>query len=101
MQQVQGEEEGGGGGLGPQQTVDSVQLMLRQDQSMDLLLTAGTRHHDPTHQHRVALLLLLRLHKQGRRERGEVGRDPSARLLMDDVLRYFVLQSAQCVTEGL
>lgn len=47
--------------LGPQQTVNSLQLRLWQDEAVDLLLAAGTRHHDPTHQHRVALLLLLRL----------------------------------------
>lgn len=66
---------GGGGGVllvqqaglqgrcssGPQQTVNSLQLTLWQDEAVDLLLTAGTRHHDPTHQHRVGLLLLLRL----------------------------------------
>lgn len=46
---------------GPQQTVNSLQLTLWQDEAVDLLLTAGTRHHDPTHQHRVGLLLLLRL----------------------------------------
>lgn len=45
--------------LGPQQTVNSLQLKLRQDEAVDLLLAAGTRHHDPTHQHRVALLLLF------------------------------------------
>lgn len=50
-----------GRGLGPQQTVNSLQLELGQDEAVDLLLTAGTRHHDPTHQHRVALLLLFRL----------------------------------------
>lgn len=45
--------------LGPQQTVNSLQLKLRQDEAVNLLLAAGTRHHDPTHQHRVALLLLF------------------------------------------
>lgn len=51
----------GGRGLGPQQTVNPLQLELGQDEAVDLLLTAGTRDHDPTHQHRVALLLLFRL----------------------------------------
>lgn len=51
----------GGGFSAPQQTVDPLQLALRQDQPVDLLLPAGTRHQDPAHQHRVGLLLLLGL----------------------------------------
>lgn len=47
--------------LDPQQTVNSLQLRMRQDETVELLLTARTRHHDPTHQHRVALLLLCHL----------------------------------------
>lgn len=85
---------------------------------MELLLAARTRHHDPAHQHRVPLLLLgdlerrqtptvsrnvtwskasrfipgLYLHERSRRERGEVGRDPSPRSVADDVFRYLVLR---------
>lgn len=51
----------GGGLSAPQQTVNPLQLALRQDQPVDLLLPAGTRHQDPAHQHRVGLLLLLGL----------------------------------------
>lgn len=47
--------------LAPQQTVNPLQLTLGQDEAVDLLLPAGTRHHDPAHQHRVGLLLLLGL----------------------------------------
>lgn len=49
------------GGSGAQQVVDSLQLSVRQDETMDLLVATRTRHHDPPHQHRVALLLLFGL----------------------------------------
>lgn len=50
--------------LSPQQTVDPLQLTLVQDETVDLLLTARTRYHDSTHQHRVGLLLLLCLQRR-------------------------------------
>lgn len=54
----------GTAGLAAQQTVDPLQLALRQHEAVDLLLPARTRHHDPTHQHRVGPLLLLRLRRR-------------------------------------
>lgn len=59
------------GGSGAQQVVDSMQLSVRQDETMDLLVAAGTRHHDPPHQHRVALLLLFGLQTTRERQPGE------------------------------
>lgn len=59
------------GGSGAQQVVDSLQLSVRQDETMDLLVAAGTRHHDPPHQHRVALLLLFGLQTDRERQPGE------------------------------
>lgn len=56
---------------GAQQVVDSLQLSVRQDETMDLLVAAGTRHRDPPHQHRVALLLLFGLQTTRERQPGE------------------------------
>lgn len=66
-------EEGGVTGvkqhLGLQEIVDSLQLGLGQNETVDLLLTAGTRHQDSTHQHRVGVLLFGRLETEKYRGR--------------------------------
>lgn len=49
------------GGSGAQQVVDPLQLSVWQHQAVNLLVAVGARHHDPAHQHRVALPLLFGL----------------------------------------
>lgn len=62
------------GGSGAQQVVDPLQLSVRQHQAVDLLVAAGARHHDPAHQHRVALPLLFCLQDtEQQQQTGETG----------------------------
>lgn len=62
------------GDSGAQQVVDPLQLCVWQYQAVDLLVAMGTRHHDPSHQHRVALPLLSGLKgKEQEQQAGETG----------------------------
>lgn len=74
------------GGSGAQQVVDPLQLRVRQHQAVDLLVAAGARHHDPAHQHRVALPLLFGLQdteQQQQQQRGETGERGETLLLRE------------------
>lgn len=46
-----------------EEVVHLLQLLLRQDEAVDLLLAAGARDGDTTHKHRTSFLLFLGLRK--------------------------------------